>query len=430
MVTHEIKKLPQSEVEIIVTVAWDKWKGFIDTAVSDLSKGMKIDGFRPGKAPRSFVEPKVGLKVLLEEAADKAIRNTYPAIVEKEKIDAIGSPRAEILKVAEGNELVYSVKTAVIPEVTIGTWRDKVKAINKKHVGEKIEVVEADIAQELEKLVTSRAKFITVARVAKNGDNVVVDFQVLRNGVIIENGTGKNHSFVLGKGVFIPGFEDHLVGAIENDEKEFELTFPEEYHEKSLAGKPATFKVKVNVVQERQVPEINDEFAKSLGKFENLEALKKSIKDGLKDEKEARAKEDRRSQFIDAMIEVSEIDLPDALTHGELQKMMHELEEQLRMMGMNLEGYLAQIKKTTKDLEKDWKPQAEKRVKAALVLEKMAVLEEISIPSEEIEVEMNKTLQQYKHQKDAEKNIDLTRLYNYVKSMMQNEKVFGYLEKL
>lgn len=426
-----IKKLPKSQIEITITVPWDKWKKFVDAAVSELSKDLKIEGFRPGKAPRKIVEQKVGGDAVLNNAAEKAIQSTYAEFLEKEKIDAIGAPRAEILKVAEGNELIYSITTAVIPEVEIkDSWRKKITAINKNNKKQSAEVTEAEVAKELEKLAGSRAKLVTVAREAKNGDSVMVDFQVLRSGVPIENGTGKNHSLVLGKGVFIPGFEEQLVGAKENDEKEFELTFPEEYHEKNLAGKPATFKVKVKVVQERQLPEINDEFAKSLGKFESLETLKKNINEGLKEEKEARAKEERRSQFIDALIEVSEIDLPDALTEGELKKMMHELEEQLGMMGIDLEGYLAKIKKTAEDLKKDWQPQAEKRVKAALVLEKMAALEEISVPSQEIEAEMNKTLQQYKHLKDAEKNIDLTRLYNYVKSMMQNEKVFEFLEKL
>jgi trigger factor len=283
---------------------------------------------------------------------------------------------------------------------------------------------------ELEKLANSRVKLVTVMREARKNDNVEIDFEVKIGGVPIENGTSKKHSLIIGRGVFIPGFEEHIIGMKEGEEKEFELKFPEDYHKKDLAGKPASFKVKVNLVQERQTPEINDEFAASLGKFENLEALKKNIEEGMEHENEHKIKDEKRTKYIEEIIKNCEIELPEILIHEEAHKMLDEFEYQLAPMGMNLDQYLTQIKKDKEELIHDWEPQAEKRVISALALKKIAKLENLEATSEEVEAEMNKTLQYYKNVKDMEKNIDMERLYNYSKGVLENEKVFEYLEKL
>lgn len=426
----EIKKLPQSEVEIKVTVSWDEWKKYLDNAISDLSKDIKISGFRPGKAPRNMVEEKVGKGNILQEAAEKTIQKTYAEILAEGKVDAIGSPKAEILKLAEGNDLEYKIVTAVIPEVKMKSWDSEIKKINKKYNKEGIEIKKEDIEKEINKIAESRAILVTVKREARNGDSVLVDFKVSKNGVPIENGTSQNHPLILGKGVFIPGFEENLIGMKENEEKEFTLDFPKEYHEKSLAGKPAQFEVKLNLVQERQIPEINDEFAKSLGKFESLEDLKKSVRDGMIEEKKAQVKEKMRSEFLEKLIELAETELPEVLVHQELHKMLGEFEIQLSQMGMNLDGFLEKMKKTKDDLEKEWKIQAEKRVKSALILEEIAKEQDIKIENEKIEEEMNKTIQYYKKEKDMEKNIDMGRLYDYTKGLLTNEEVFKYLEDI
>ena len=430
MITKEIKNLPHSEVEIKVTVPFDEWKKYLDLATSELSKDIKFPGFRPGKAPKNMVEEKVGKGAILQQAAEKAIQKSYADILAEGKVDAIGAPKAEILKLAEGNDLEYKIVTAVIPEVKMKEWRNTIKKINKKSENTKIEIKDEDIIKELKKIAESRAVLITVNREAKTGDNVLVDFKVSQGGVLIENGTSQNHPLVLGKGVFIPGFEENLIGMKENEEKKFTLEFPKEYHEKSLAGKPAEFEVKLNLVQERQVAQINEEFAKSLGKFESLEALKKSIRDGMLEEKKAETKEKLRSELLEELIKLSETDLPEVLVHQELHKMLSEFEIQLSQMGMNLDGFLEKMGKKKEDLENEWKVQAEKRVKSALILEVIAKDQEIKIENEKIEEEMNKTIQYYKKEKDMEKNIDMGRLYDYTKGMLVNEETFKYLESL
>jgi trigger factor len=249
-------------------------------------------------------------------------------------------------------------------------------------------------------------------------------------GVPIENGTSKKHPLVIGKGVFIPGFEEQIIGMKEGEEKEFELNFLENYHKKDLAGRPATFKVKMALVQERQTPEVNDDFAKSLGKFENLEALKKNVSEGIEHENEHKLKDEKRTKQIEEVIKNIETDLPDILITEEVGRMTSEFEYQLSPMGMNLDQYLAQIKKDKKELQKDWEPQAKKRVLSALALSEIAKMNDIKAEAKEVEEEMNKTLQYYKNVKDMEKNIDMERLYKYSKGVLENEKVFEYLEKL
>lgn len=426
----EIKKLGKSEIEIKASIPWSDWKNFIGKAVEEISKDVKIKGFRPGKAPKDMVEQKVGKGPVLEAAARKAIQKTYPEAVAQEKVEALGSPRIEITKLAEGNELEYTAVTATMPEIVMKPWQKEIKKINKNHKNKKSEVTDDELQNELEKLAKSRVKLVTVNREARKGDSVEVSFQVLRNGVPIENGTSRNHPMVLGSGAFIPGFEDNIIGMKEQEEKEFELKFPDKYHDKNLEGKPATFKVKVNLVQDRQTPEISDDFAKSLGKFENLEALKKNMRDGLLEEKNEKQKEKRRTDFLDKLVDLMEVELPEILVHAETHKMIDEFRSQIQGMGMEMEAYLEKMKKTEEDLEKEWSSQAEKRVKASLALEQIAKIMEITVSSKDIEEEMNKIMQSYKSVKDVEKNIDMERLYNYVKGNKLNEEVFKYLENL
>jgi trigger factor len=430
MINSEIKNLPKSEIQIKITVAWDNWKKFIDEAVKLFAKEVKVQGFRDGKAPRNLIEQKVGKHAILEEAANLAIKKTYEEVVKEKKLDVIGAPKAKLVTLEEDQDLVYEIVTAVVPVAEIGAWQDKVKKTNAKFAKEEIKVEDAEIDKEIEQIANGRVQLVDVDREAKNDDNVMIDFEVKRGGVPIEHGTSKNHPLVLGRGVFIPGFEENVVGMKAGEEKEFELNFPEDYHDKEIAGKPATFSVKVNLVQERKTPEVSDEFARSLGKFADLAELKKNVEDGMLEEKQRETKEKRRAEMVEILIDAVKVELPEVLVHEELHKMLGEFDMQLQGMGMNLDVYLEQIKKTKDDLETEWHTQAERRVKAALALEEVAKKEEIQVSNEEVEAEMNKTLQQYKGIKDVEKNIDLGRLYNYLRGTLQNEKVFELMENL
>lgn len=294
-----IKKLPKSQIEISISVLWDEWKKYVGQAVAEISEEIKVDGFRPGKAPRNLIEQKVGKGVILNKAGQKAVEKSYVNFVLKEKLEILGHPEVEIEKIEEGKTLEFKAKVAIMPEVEIdGKFRTEVKKINEESAKRKIEIKESEIELELEKLANSRVKLITVRREARKNDSVEIDFDVFIGGVLIEGGSSKNHPLVIGKGVFIPGFEENIIGMKESEEKEFELAFPESYHKKDLAGKTANFKVKMSLVQERQAPEIDDEFAKSMGNFENLEALKKNIKEGMEEEQERRNKEEKKENIL------------------------------------------------------------------------------------------------------------------------------------
>jgi len=426
-----IKKLPKSQIEFEVTVAWSDWEKYLDKAAAEVSEEIKIPGFRPGKAPRNLVEQKVGAGVLLNNAGEKAVQKSYIDFVVKEKLDVIGSPKVELEEVVTGKDLVYKVTVAVMPTVKLkDDYKKDIKKINEDFAGKSAEATDDEVAHELEHLANSRVKLVTVNREIAKDDSAEIDFTVLVDGVPIEGGTSKNHPLVIGKGVFIPGFEENLIGMKEGEEKEFELAFPKDYHKKDLAGKQATFKVKIILVQERQTPAVDDDFAKSLGSFENLEALKNNIKEGIADENKHKLEEEKRTQYLDKIVESLGVELPEIMIKEETQKMLLEFDQQTQSMGMNLDQYLAQLKKEKKDLEKDWEPQAEKRVKSALALREIVKLEEITVDAAEIEAEMNKTLQYYKNVKDFDKNIDMERLYSYTKGVAENEEVFQRLEKI
>ncbi|HAS00246.1 MAG: Trigger factor [Candidatus Moranbacteria bacterium GW2011_GWC2_37_73] len=430
MIESTLKKLPNSELEVAVSVSWEEWKKYIDQAAGDYSKEIKIQGFRAGKAPRDMVEKKVGTAALFDAAAQKAVQATFPKVVVEKKIEAIGKPKAEIVKLAEGNDLEYKVIVSVIPEVSMKPWKSGVEKVNKEYSKKNAEVTAEDVEKELAEIAKSRVQHLTVEREAQNGDNVILSFEVKKDGVPIENGSSKSHPMILGRGVFIPGFEEQVVGMKAGEVKEFELIFPKEYHEKSLAGNPAQFTVTVETVQERKSPEVTDEFARSLGKFKDLAEMRKNVTEGMEEEKKIELKEKRRGAIIDVLVENTVVEIPHILIHEELHKMIGEFEMQLQGMNITFEQYLKQIGKTIDELEKEWEPQAIKRIKAALALEEVAKEREIEVANEEVEAEMNKTLAQYKKIQDAEKNIDLGKLYNYVKGTMVNEKVLEYLENI
>lgn len=425
-----IKKLPKSKVELHVSLPWDEWKGEIAHALEHLAKETKVPGFRPGKAPLAVLEKHLGKETILNEAAEHAVSHSYVQALKQEKLEAIGAPEVRVEKIAENETLAYSAVTAVMPEVKLQSWRGDVNKINAEFTQTGDAVTEEEVAKELQKLAETRAKLVTVHREARTGDNVLVNFSVSQNGVSIENGTSEKHPVVLGRGAFIPGFEDNLLGMRADEEKTFELTFPEGYHAKNLAGRPATFQVKLNVVQERELPALDDVFAKGLGHFESLEKLKESLRGGMLKEKKVKNEERHRGKILEALVEKAEIEYPQILVEEELARTLRVLEMQAESQGFNFAEYLAQMKKTEADLKKEWEPIAKKTLAANLILDYLAKENEIDADSKEIEAEMNKTLAHYKNIREVEKKIDMERLYNAAREHLLHEKTFAWLKSL
>ncbi|MCA9364543.1 MAG: trigger factor [Candidatus Moranbacteria bacterium] len=430
--SFSVSQLPKSEIEIEARLSWDEWKKYVEQVLVQLTSETTVPGFRKGKVPVDVLEKHVGSERVVSDAVSRAIDDIYRAYVLEQKIVPVGEPSISVDSVTRDGELVYRVKTAVVPSVVMTDWSQKAKEVNKKFLAEAdaLVVSDKDIDDALGKIAESRAALVTVARPAKTGDITVIDFSLTKDGVIVENGTGKNHPLVLGSNAFIPGFEDEMIGLSANDVKEFDITFPKEYHAKHLADQTGHFSVTVSLVQERQIPEINDEFAKSLGKFSDVSALRKQVSESLLLEKKNGHTEKHRTALIDSLVSLSSAELPEIMVENELHKMEHEFSEQLSGSGATLDDYLAQSNKKREDLLKEWRSHAERRVLAGLILEKVADDRGVNVSADEVEARMNQTLAQYKNVKDVEKQIDLQSLYAYTKMMMTREAALEHLQKI
>lgn len=425
-----VKELPNSQVELGLSLPWTEWSKEVEHAAESLGKNVKTAGFRPGKTPRAVLEKRFGKDALLAEAAEHAVNHAYSKAVAEKDIKAIGHPKVTLGNVKENEPLTMTVVTDVVPTISVENWREVAKGVNKEFAEKKTSVSEEAVIAEIERIAKMRAPLVTVNRAAQDGDTTLLDFTVTQDGVVIENGTSENHPLVIGSNSFIPGFEEEVKGLSAGDQKTFTLTFPEEYHAKHLAGKPADFSVTIRAVQEMQVPEINDEFAQSLGAFESLEALKKSVREGMEAEENAQKKNEQRTAILDALVEKQALDFPQSLVEQELERIKSEFSSQLSRMGASFEDFLGQSKKTEDELKADWLPQAKKRVAAYLILDRVALDENIFTESAEVEEEMNKAIGYFKNIKDAEKNLDMAALYNVVSEQVRNEKVFALLESV
>lgn len=445
--------LPKSELEIEVTLPFSEFEPHIKRAAVLLSEENEIEGFRRGKAPYDIVKNRFGEAAILDRAAELAVKKTYPEVLTRIKNQAsrikndftpIGSPNITVTKLAPGNELQYKVKVALLPEVKLPDYKKIAEKILYKET-QAVEVTDEEIAKTLDWIRESRTKLVTVNRPARSGDRVEVSFETRHGGAKVESGDSHNHPVIIGKGKFLPGFEDQLLGMKAGEEKDFTLTVPDAWHKKNLAGKALDFHVKMILVQERIVPELNDEFAKSLGNFSSLESLRQSIRDGILAEKEEKEKQRIRALIIEEVAEKAEAEIPDVLIEREVDKMLDEMKSGVESIGMKWEDYLLHLNlsevsevsapnsdatppKPEEVLRAGWREQAEKRVRIALCLYEIAKIEKIEPTAEEIEARANQYLAQFKTVEEAERSIDPESLREYIKGVLRNEKVFELLE--
>lgn len=424
----EIKQLPKSQVEFEIELEADEFNGYFKKAVSKISANLKFDGFRAGKAPQNIVEEAVGEAGILDEAANQAVRQAYIHAIDEKNIKAVSQPEITVIKLAKNNPFVFKAKVAVLPEISLPDYLAIVKKVmNNK---QKVEITEKEITEALDYLVESRSKYSTVLRGAEKGDRVEIDFLSRLDGKEMEGGKSKNHPLVIGQGRFIPGFEEELIGMKEKDVKKFTLKFPKDYHKKELSEKLVDFEVMMNLVQKIEKPVIDDEFAKSLGKFTSVEELKKNINSGILQEKEQKERDKIRKELILEIGKKTKVEIPDALVNRELDKMLMEFEDGAAKMGLEFDEYLKQLGKTKDQMKAEWQAQARERVLATLVLMAIADEQKIEPKPDEIEDEVNAFLMRYQNATDAKRQIDLGALREYTKSVLKNEKVFEYLEKI
>ena len=416
----ELKTLPKSQLELSIELSSSDMKLYLDLAAKILSAQHTIKGFRPGFAPKDVVAREFGEEKLKNLAEESAVGESLKKATAENDIDVIGEPKVSDIK-REGEGMSFKAVLSVIPKIELCDYK-KIKI----PPGE-LEVEEKEAEDVLENLRKSRAQNSPVVRPAQKGDRVEIDFTVKKGDKKIEGGDSKQHPIILGENHFIAGFEDNLIGLKENEEKSFSLVAPADYRDKSLAGEKLDFDVKMHQVQERKIPDLTDEFAKSLGRFASVEELRNNVSEGLKMEREMKVRDERRAKITEALVSGISAELPDELVQIELNKMFMELSESLSRMNLTLDNYLNHLGKTPEALKKDWEPQAEKRIKAALALKEIAQKEDIKVGDQEIEERLNQILRNAPPMQQGQ-NLDLTTIRGYVRGIIRNEKVFAILE--
>ncbi len=420
----KIKKLEKSQLSIACKLTPEEFSKYRYRALKELAENMEIKGFRKGKVPIDMASKFIKEEELYQYGAELCVNDIYPKIIAEHKIEPIENPQISIRNNGTKNNFEWEAVLPVLPQVKLADY----KKLSQSSKVKNIEVKDKEIEESLNWLLKSRASYKNKTNEIKIGDLINADIETSSDGNKIEGGDMKNHSFVLGEGRFITGFEENLIGMKQGQTKNFSLIAPADYYRQNLRNKNLDFFVKINSAQETILPELNDDFVKSISKFDSIENLKKSIRDGIYKEKEEAEKERLRMEIIEKIAAESQVEIPDALQKIELEKIMAELKESLEKMGLNMRLYLEMIKKSEEDLKSELSKQAQKRAKIALTLRQIAKEENIEIADKDIEEEINKELLKYGSVAQAQKEIDLESLKNYTKNVLKNKKVFELLE--
>lgn len=424
---YTIQKLPKSGVELKVEILWEEFEKFNEEAIINLGKNLKIEGFRPGHIPKEIIEQKIGKMAVLEEAAELAIKENYQKIIrqlsEEKNTVPISQPQVEIQKLAQGNPFEFKISVYILPEVSLPDYKKIAGGVGKKE----ITVTDKDVEDSLAWLQKSRAKFSLKNDASKKGDFVEIEYSSPQ----IEAGKIYKDGFILGEGRFFSGFEENLENMKDGEERGFSVQFPDDYSQKDLVGKKIGFLAKMKSVQKMELPEISDDFAKNLGNFADLAALKENIKEGLSLEKEKEEINRVRAEILEKITAASACEIPEILIDSEKNRILEELKDRVKKgLQISFEEYLSKVNKSEKDLLDSFLEQAQKRVKSSLVLKEIAKKENISSSEEEISAEINNFLKAYPDIKLAQGQFDLERLKEYTKEAVLNEKTFKLLESL
>ena len=388
MNVKSVEKQEKSTVELVIEIGKEEFEAAVEKVYKKQRGKISVPGFRKGKAPRKIIEGMYGSGVFYEDAINDLYPEAYAQAIEQEKLDAVAWPKVEIVDVGKEG-LTFKALVTVRPEVKLGEY--------KGLTAEKAEVAisDEDVDNELKPFINRATRMVTVERAAETGDTVVIDFEGFLDGKPFDGGKAEGHSLELGSGSFVPGFEDQLIGLKAGDEKDLDITFPEDYVP-DLAGKSVVFKVKVKEVKEPQAPEVDDEFAKDVSEFETLADFKKDLGEKLQQRRTAEAQNDFESAVLDQLIDNLEADIPDGMVETQLDKIMDEYAMRMSGQGMSMDDYLKMMGMTPEMLRTSAKPSALRQVKTQLALEAVAAAENMEVTEEECEAEVGKLAEQYK----------------------------------
>jgi len=388
MKVTSVEKKEKSTVELVIEVGAEEFEAAVQKAYLKNRASINVPGFRKGKAPRKIVESLYGTGVFYEDAINEVYPTAYAEAVAEQKLDEVGYPKMEIVSVGKEG-LTFKALVSVRPEVKLGTYKGLTAPKDA------VKVTEKDIEAELKPYIDRATSLSAVKRKAKKGDTAVIDFEGFMDGKPFEGGKGENYSLELGSGAFVPGFEEQIIGMKAGEEKDLDITFPENYHA-DLAGKAVVFKVKVNEVKEPVKPELDDEFAKDVSEFETLEAFKKDLEDKLIASREEKAERDYEEAIIEQLIANMETEVPETMIDVQVDKMMDDFSSRISAQGMKMEEYLQMMGMNVDMMRMSARPNAEKQVKVELALSAVAEAEKFEITAEEVEAEINRRAELYK----------------------------------
>jgi len=387
----KFEKLEGNQGVLTVEVDAETVSKSLDSAFQKVVKQVNVPGFRKGKMPRPLFEKRFGVESLYQDAIDLMLPEAYSAAIDETGIEPVDRPEIDVEQIEKGKTFIFTAKVTVKPEVKLGEYKGlEVEAFDTT-------VTDEDVDSEIKALQEKQAELVVKEEgKAENGDTVVMDFEGFVDGEAFEGGKAENYSLELGSGQFIPGFEEQLVGLAAGESKDVEVSFPEEYHAAELAGKPAVFKVTVHEIKGKELPELDDEFAKDVDdEVETLDALKEKIKSRLEHDKKHQAEHHIQDAVVEKATANAEIDVPEVMINNEVDRMLQEFEQRLQMQGMNLELYFQFSGQNEEALREQMNDEAVQRVRGSLTLEAVAKAENIEVSEEEINEELEKMAGMY-----------------------------------
>ena len=391
----QVEKLEKNMAKLTIEVSAEDLDKAMEKAYQKQKSRISLPGFRKGKAPRKMIESMYGKGVFMEDAVNSLVPQEYTKALGECDLEIVSQQEINVTQMEPGKALIFTADVAVKPEVTLGDYKGV--EVPKSEIAVTDEEVDAEVKKEQDK----NARTVAVEdRAAANGDITTIDFEGFVDGVAFEGGKGTDYALTLGSGTFIPGFEDQLVGANTGDHVEVKVTFPEEYQAKELAGKEAVFQCDVKKIETKEVPELDDEFAKDVSEFDTLAEYKEDVKKKLTEKKEKEARTAKENAAVDKAIENAQMDIPELMTKTECRQMMDDFSRRMQQQGLSMEQYFQFTGQSMDKMMEDMKPQALKRIQTRLVLEKVAEAENIQPSEEEITEEIQKMADAYKMEAD------------------------------
>lgn len=387
----KVETLEKSTVKLTIEVSAERFEEGMKYSYNKNKSKINIPGFRKGKAPRQLIEKTYGPEIFYEEAANYIIPDAYDKAVEENNLEVVSRPDIDVEQVEKGKSMIFTATVAVKPEVTLGEYKDL--EVEKQEV----EVTEEDIENDINQVREQNSRLINVTeRAVEDGDQVVIDFEGFIDGVAFEGGKGEDYPLTIGSHSFIDTFEEQLIGKNVDEEVEVNVTFPEDYNSEDLQGKPALFKVVIKEIKVKELPEVDDEFAKDVSEFETLAEYKEDIKAKLLEQKEKQALQQKQESLIEKAIENSTMEIADSMIELEAENMAYDFAQRLQYQGLSLEQYFSFTGQNMATLKDNMKVEAEKKIKSRLVLEAIAKAENLEVTDEDLKVELEKMADAYK----------------------------------